>query len=74
MAMPHNIPAGPPQSRIPKSIRFTPDEWDKIDQAARARHLEPSRFARMLCLMALKVTEAQREAEASFGVTMGVGS
>ena len=57
------------ESREPKSIRFTPTEWAAIVQAANARAVEPSRFARKLCLMGLSMTQAQAALEGHAGVT-----
>ncbi len=52
------------QSRDPKSIRFCPAEWAAIAEAALLRGLEPSAFARDLCLMGLQVIETPALMEA----------
>lgn len=53
------------QSREPKSIRFTPIEWDAIARSARQRGLEPAVFARMLTMYALIIVQAPTFVEAS---------
>lgn len=56
------------ESREPKSIRFTPSEWEVITEEARSRGLEPAVFVRMLTMYGLQdVTRASR-VEASLGV------
>jgi len=58
-----------PQTREPKSIRFTPDEWVRITTAGQRRgEDEPAVFVRKLTLYALRMVEAQAEMEASGGV------
>lgn len=67
-----SAPTKPPmkvESRDPKSIRYTPTEWAAIEAAARARGVEPSRFARKLSLMGLSMVHAQEVLEASGRVT-----
>ncbi len=46
------------ESREPRSIRYTPTEWEAITAAALARGLEPSRFARILSMTGLRVLDA----------------
>jgi hypothetical protein len=61
------VPSKPPvkvESREPKSIRFSPAEWAAITEAALARGLEPSRFARGLSLIGLKLLAGIEEVEA----------
>jgi len=73
-------PTAPPmQSREPKSIRFTPIEWDAVTECARRRGLEPAVFVRMLTMYALSIVQAPTLAEASawipgFGQQMLGGS
>lgn len=55
----------PPQTREPKSIRFTPTEWAAIEDEARLRGIEPSRFCRQLSLTGLSMLRAQSALEAS---------
>jgi hypothetical protein len=52
------------ESRDPHSIRFSDTEWGAIAEAARARGVEPSRFARKLCLIGLTVARTQESLEA----------
>jgi hypothetical protein len=56
-----------PQSLEPHSIRYAPRDWDRLTTRARRRHLEPSVYARVLTLTALRLAEAQDEAEESVG-------
>jgi hypothetical protein len=58
----------PQESRVPRSIHFTPTEWDGISHAARCRGFAPCAFARMLAIYALSIVQAQALAEASVGV------
>ena len=58
-------PPAPMESREPKSIRFTPTEWDALRDAAGRRGLEPAVFARMLAMYALSIVQAPTLAEAS---------
>lgn len=58
-------PPVPMESREPKSIRFTPTEWDAIRDAAARRSLEPAVFARLLTMYALSIVQATTLAEAS---------
>lgn len=59
-------PTAPPmESREPKSIRFTPTEWEALADGARQRGLEPAVFARMLTMYALIIVQAPTFAEAS---------
>lgn len=58
-----------PQTREPKSIRFTPTEWALIEEEARARGIEPSRFCRQLSLTGLSMLRAQAAMEAAGRVT-----
>jgi len=53
------------QSREPKSIRFTPIEWDAIADSARRRGLEPAVFVRMLAMYALSIADAPTLGEAA---------
>jgi hypothetical protein len=53
------------ESRDPKSIRFTPTEWDAVSGAARRRGFEPAVFARMLTMYGLSIAEAPTLAEAA---------
>ena len=53
------------QSREPKSIRFSPDEYEAITVAARRRGLEPAVFVRMLTMYGLSIAEAPTLAEAA---------
>ena len=55
------------QSREPKSIRFTPEEWETIATAARARFLEPAVFVRALTMYALSIVQAPTFGEAAVG-------
>ena len=64
------MPAKPPakaipQTREPKSIRFMPAEWSAIEDEARARGIEPSRFCRQLALTGLSMLRAQAALEAA---------
>lgn len=52
------------ESREPHSIRFSDTEWSAIKAEALARGIEPSRFARMLSITALKVLPGIEAAEA----------
>lgn len=54
-----------PESREPKSIRFTPTEWGAIEGEARARGIEPSRFCRQLALTGLSMVQAQAAFQAA---------
>lgn len=56
------------ESRDPKSIRFTPTEWDKIRAAADDRGLEPAVFVRLLTIYALSIVQAPVLSEASLGI------
>ena len=53
-----------PETREPHSIRFSPTEWRAIEEAALARAIEPSRFARSLCLTGLRMLDAHATLEA----------
>lgn len=46
------------QSRDPKSIRYSPSEWAAICSMAEAHGIEPSRWARHLSLIGLKIVDA----------------
>lgn len=63
--IPDRRPLAPMQSREPKSIRFTPVEWEALSAAARTRGLEPAVFVRMLTMYALTITQAPTLAEAA---------
>lgn len=56
------------ESREPKSIRFTPSEWEAIHEAARQRGFEPAVFTRMLAIYALSIAQAPVFPEASLGM------
>lgn len=58
-----------PQTREPKSIRFTPAEWAAFEAEALARGIEPSRFCRQCALTGLSMTRAQAAMEAAARVT-----
>lgn len=67
-----SLPVKPPvkmESRDPHSIRFSPTEWEQITAAALARGIEPSRFARRLCLTGLSMLRAQAAMEGHVGET-----
>ncbi len=52
------------ESREPHSIRFSDTEWGAVADEARRRGIEPSRFARKLCLMGLTMARTQAAMEA----------
>jgi hypothetical protein len=52
------------ESRDPHSIRFNDAEWGAIADEARRRGIEPSRFARKLCLTGLSMLRTQAAMEA----------
>ena len=56
------------ESREPKSIRFTPSEWQVICAEARSRGLEPAVFTRMLTIFALEDVTRSARVEASIGI------
>jgi hypothetical protein len=56
------------ERREPHSIRFTPSEWDALNDSALARGLEPAVFVRMLAMYALRIADAPVIAEASLGI------
>lgn len=62
------LAAAPMESREPKSIRFTPTEWEQIGFEARMRGLEPAVFVRMLTIFALEDVTRSTRVEASLGV------
>jgi hypothetical protein len=58
-----------PESREPKSIRFTPTEWHAIRETGlRHGEDEPARYVRKLTMYALSIVQAQDAAEASLGI------
>ena len=57
------------ESRDPKSIRYAPSEWEAIAEQARAIGVEPSRLARRLSLIGLKIVQALADGEDSSGMT-----
>ena len=68
MPAPERKPAVAMQSREPHSIRFTPDEWTAITEAALCRGLEPAVFTRSLAMYALRIADAPVVREASLGI------
>jgi len=62
------------ESREPRSIRFTPSEWERIAEEARRRLLEPSVFVRVLTMYALEDVTRSTRLEASLGMTAEVPS
>lgn len=62
--MPDRKPPVAMESRDPKSIRYCPAEWAAITEAARARGMEPSAFARDLSMMALMIVSTPALMEA----------
>jgi len=68
MAEPTRKPLAAAESREPKSIRFTPSEWEEIATEARRRSLEPAVFVRMLALFALEDVTRSSRVEASLGM------
>lgn len=61
-------PLAPAESRVPKSVRLTPSEWELIEAEAQARGYEPLVFARKLVLIALNDVIAHARREDSLGV------
>jgi len=61
---PDRKPLAHAESRDPKSVRYSPSEWAAIVEAARARGLEPSAFARDLSMMALMIVSTPALMEA----------
>jgi hypothetical protein len=53
-----------PESRLPRSIRYSDSEWRAITEAAIARGVEPSRFARILSMTGLRVLPGIEAVEA----------
>jgi hypothetical protein len=43
------------ESREPRSIRFCPQDWQRLSVAARERGVEASALARDCCLMGLSI-------------------
>lgn len=71
---PAKMPEYPAQeSRVPRSIHFTPTEWEAISHAARMRGHAPCAFARMLAMYALSIASAPAFAEGALGV-LGMGA
>ena len=64
MPQPDRKPLAHAESRDPKSVRYSPSEWAAIVEAARARGLEPSAFARDLSMMALMIVSTPMLMEA----------
>ena len=64
MNQPDRKPLAHAESRDPKSVRYSPSEWAAIVEAARARGLEPSAFARDLSMMALMIVSTPALMEA----------
>ena len=56
------------ESRIPKTIRYTPTEWEGVEEGAHQRGLEPAVFARMLTMYALSIAQAPVITEAAVGM------
>lgn len=68
MAAAERKPPAVMESRIPKSLRLTPSEWESVEAEARERGLEPLVFARQLFLIALNDLIRLSRREDSLGV------
>lgn len=69
MPDPARKPAAPMESKEPRSIRFGPQEWQRIADAARGRGIEASALARQCCLIGLGVIEDPAMMEAHIEAT-----
>lgn len=58
-----------PLARLPRSIRYSDDEWEGIREYAFTRGEEPSRTARKLTMYGLSIAKAQAAVEAHASIT-----